>query len=201
MRMKVPMSALAKYFLYVVDYNLQEAFKNQITNIHRLNSPYYTDTIKSDRDKSLEFYSRDKKVPLDKSYSFENVTAGITKVITNIDALGNKIEKGHILYELSDAISKFKAGERTNLTVKNDKNLTEYFKEQGQHFCAGYLSQFGEVVIAERINDPLIADYIYWGIKKILNNKSYRVASKTYRAFTCKNVANKLNIDNLESKV
>ena len=173
------MSALAKYFLYIADPNLREAFKNQIKQAHHSHSPYYQDIIKSDRDKSSEFYSSNKELTNIPDVDIP-VTAGITSIVTNVDGQGNKITQGHKLYELSDAVRKFKAGERADLSINTTKDLRDYFKEQGKHFCAGYLSQYGEVVVATKnINAPLL-DWISNSFAKIAHKKYYKAALSTY---------------------
>ncbi|MGV8086510.1 MAG: hypothetical protein ACP5N1_02680 [Candidatus Woesearchaeota archaeon] len=183
--MRVPQPQLLQYMQNLADSNLSEAFFKQLSHNHTLTSPYYSDTIDSNRDKSLEFYSSDSKLDNLPKLSIP-VTASITTIVTNFDGNGQKITKGHKLYELSDAIGKFNSGLEIDLSIKKDEtfqkicygSLEDYFRDQGVHFCAGYLSQFGKITV-KNTEFPL-ARWIGDSILKIIHNKSYNAALKVY---------------------
>ena len=97
------------------------------------------------------------------------------------DAQGNEITPGHKFYELSKAAISFQEG-RKKKDLGSVFDSEKFFKEKGEHYCAGYLSRFGEVIGINLGEDDFDVLTIYLGrfLRKTFELKKYRVAKKIW---------------------
>ena len=89
----------------------------------------------------------------------------------------NTYEPNHPLFELSDLITKFLEGEKTEILNKDNKqtDLDKFFEEKGKHFCVGYLSKFGTIR-----GSGVISQYGGGYASKRLESKAHDAALKYY---------------------
>ena len=85
--------------------------------------------------------------------------------------------------ELSDTIMEFKEGEKTVLRNIDtfEMNLENYMLRKGPHFCAGYLSRFGEVVRPlENYAGILSFKQVKYNLRRIRESRAYNAAVKVW---------------------
>jgi hypothetical protein len=83
---------------------------------------------------------------------------------------GEELTKDHPKYGLIKIINSFQDGKNRE-GLQNIENPQEFFKEKGQHYCAGYLSRFGYVISAHETDDFFVIE---------LTKKFRRLTEKKY---------------------
>ncbi len=101
------------------------------------------------------------------------------------DGGGHSFSEGHSFYELSQVIQDFQLGRRTCLDAlvnQNIDNFEKHFREKGPHYCAGYLSRFGNVA-RDPVDEYEFCRWLPRWLGKRREKEAYNAAVKAWQEF------------------